>query len=151
MTDLALIQNPDTGKWDLGMTGPDLTTDAGLQTAIVWSLITDKRATADDILPDGSDDRRGNWGDAWPEIDGHQLGSRDWIVLNRAKQTQETLNAAIDSARDALQWLIDQGIAANIDVTGEWVRSGLLGRTITVTRPNGATTTFRYDTVWRAV
>jgi phage gp46-like protein len=63
VTDLAL-HLIDTGagqppRIDVRLDGGDLSTDDGLETAVLLSLITDRRAEADDVLPDGGTDRRG--------------------------------------------------------------------------------------------
>jgi phage gp46-like protein len=148
MTDIALVENLETGKWDLSLAGADLATDDGLQTAVALSIICDAYAAPDDVIPDGSTDRRGYWGDAFSIIQGDNLGSKDWL-LSREKQLPAVLAQAIQSAKDALQWMIDDGIAGSISVTGSWIQTGAFQRIITITKPDGST--FRYQDLWRAM
>lgn len=135
---------------DLSIEGFDLATDNGLYTAIVLSLFLDRRAKDDDVLPDGSTDRRGWWGDAWPQIDRDQVGSRLWL-LSREKQLPETLARAEEYAREALTWLIEDGVATRLQVTGTWLRMGVLGLEITITRPSGEVAAYRFETLWEAL
>lgn len=86
-----------------------------LETAIILSLMTDRRALPSDRLPGEDEDRRGWPGDG---IDPSRppLGSRLWL-LRRSELTDETARRAEDYSREALQPLIDQGAIARIEVT----------------------------------
>ncbi|NBB51510.1 hypothetical protein GVN24_24805 [Rhizobium sp. CRIBSB] len=145
MTDLALIWDPESGTADLDILGGGLATDAGLRTAVMVSLFTDRRARPDDALPD-SGGRRGWWGDVAPRVTGDQTGSRLWL-LAREKITSGTLSRAGEYAREALAWLIEDGIAAAVEAIAE-AQGDRLALAVTVTRPDGAVT--RIDTVWSA-
>lgn len=123
--------------FSLLMVGPDLATDNTLRTAVLVSLFSDRRAQTDDALPDDTDNRRGWWADAFGDIAGDLTGSRCWL-LSRAKQTKETLLNAREYAMEALQWLLDDGIAQALNVSTEWVGAGILGLNISVTLPNGS-------------
>ena len=59
--DIALIWNDALGAADIEIGASDLTTDAGLRTALLLSLFTDRRAEDGDVLPDNASDRRGWW------------------------------------------------------------------------------------------
>lgn len=109
---------------DLALDGYDLAKEDGLRTAVIISLFTDRRAEADDEIPDGSDDRRGWWAGA--------IGSRLWL-LARAKETPDTLARARAYAIEALQWLIDDGVATAVEVTAEWARRGVLALRVVIT------------------
>lgn len=140
MTDLAL-HLIDTGvgqppRFDVRLDGADLATDDGLQTAVLLSLLTDRRAEADDLLPDGGTDRRGWWADAYPDVEGDRIGSRLWL-LAREKDTATTLQRAREYAEEALAWLLEEGVARRVQVTAERVRSGVLGLRIEIQRPTG--------------
>lgn len=145
---LSLGWNPDTLSADLAAgaeAGGDL---AGLASAVIVSLFTDRLAEADDTLPAGDGDRRGWWGDALA-ADGDRIGSRLWL-LNREKQRRSVLGRAEDYCREALQWLIDDGIAEAVDIEVAFIRRGVLGIAVTVHRPAADPATFRYDYVWGA-
>lgn len=88
--------------------------------AVMISLFTWRRANPDDPLPGNL--RHGWWGDAFPPVANDRIGSRLWL-LSRAKLVPETMAKAREYAREALQWLIDDAIAARIDIEAE--RHGL--------------------------
>lgn len=153
MSDIAVQYsfNTDLGSLaaDIEMNGHDLRADDGLHTAVVISLFTDRRAHDDDVLPDGGDNRRGWFGDAWPDVDGDQIGSRLWL-LSREKQTQEVLNRAREYADEALQWLIEDGVAKTVKVETSIVRTGILGIFVEITRPDGTVAPYRFEKFWSA-
>jgi phage gp46-like protein len=88
--------------------------------AVVISLFTWRRAKADDLLP--GDQRMGWWGDNFAAVPGDQIGSRLWL-LSRAKLVPETLARAKEYAEEALAWLVQDGVAARVEVQAE--RQGL--------------------------
>lgn len=147
MSDIGLFW--DLGSADFAIEANDLATDDGLETAVSLSLFTDRRAEDGDALPSGDADRRGWWGDDFPAVDGDRMGSRLWL-LARSKQTPDVLERAREYAREALAWLVEDGVAASVDATAEVVRTGFLGLTVTVYRPSGQSTRFRYDYNWEA-
>lgn len=114
----------------------DIKTDDGLKAAVIYSLFTDRLADADDVIPDGGSNRRGHWGDAFLSNQADSEGSKLWL-LSREKQTTETLNRAVSYARESLQWLIDDGVAGDVSVTGEWYRLGVLALHIVIDVING--------------
>ncbi|MGZ3272371.1 MAG: phage GP46 family protein [Caulobacteraceae bacterium] len=136
MPDIATVWSPADGRGDWIMDGADLRSGADLETAVLISLFTDRQADPDDLIPDGSADPRGWWGDLDED---RPIGSKIWLRL-RSKQTQATLDVVRDDILQALQWLLDDLVASAIDVTTEWVRTGpagLLGATVTISRDQG--------------
>lgn len=125
MSDVSTLWNTSYGDWSLA--GADLASGNDIVSAVLISLFTDRLAGSDDALPDGTPDRRGWWGD----VSNNLIGSRLWL-LARAKHTQATLGLAEAYIAEALQWLIDDGLASKIDVHAEWQRSDTLGALITV-------------------
>lgn len=134
MTDIALIWNGVAGA-DIAVAGGDLVTDDGLRTAIYISLFTDRVANDDDPLPAGAD-RRGWWGDALAATPGDRIGSRLWL-LRREKQLVSVLRRAETYAAEALAWLLEDRIAATVDVVATNPASGVLALAVTITRPTG--------------
>lgn len=114
-----------------------LASDDGLRSCVILSLFLDRRARSDDETPDG--DRRGWVGDALSSIAGDRIGSRLWL-LRREKQLPETLRRAEDYAREALAWLVTDGLAASVTVSAEWLRMGLLAMRIQIDTVTGRTT-----------
>lgn len=125
MADFALALNVDRSGFDLALGVYDLATESGLRSAVIVSLYTERRAQADDVLPDLTSDRRGHWAD--PE-----LGSRLWL-LDRSKETDDVLTRAREYAEEALAWLLKDGVVRAVNVTAEFVRSGVLALTVTTT------------------
>lgn len=150
MTDLALTYDAEIQAWDLCIENGDLVLDEGLGSLAIASLMTDARAAPED-LDLGITDRRGWWGDA---VEGEPTGSRLW-TLSRAKTTPENERRARDFAIEALQWLIDDGIAASIDVTTARTdgdgSGATLHLTIVITRPDRTTETILFDRLWEAM
>lgn len=134
---------------DFNIVANDLETDDGLETSVLVSLFTDRRATDDDVIPDGTDDRRGSWQDDFLAAAGDLGGSRLWL-LHREKQQQSVLDRAVEYTREALQWMFDDRVSERIDVTAEIVRTGVLGLLVVVHRPRKSVAQFRYDINWQA-
>lgn len=125
-----------------------LTEDDGLETAVILSLFTDRRAQDDDALPDSSDDRRGWWADAFSDVPADRIGSRLWL-LYREKQTLAVVHRARDYAQEALAWLVQDGVAQSVDVRAEIVRRGVLGLYIEIARPDKTVAKYRFEDFWR--
>lgn len=144
--DIGLFLQPDNSI-DLVVEGNDLKIDAGLQTAVLISLFTDARADVDEAPAEDSS-RRGWWGDVFPSVDGDQTGSKLWL-LKREKRTVETLNRAEDYCLEALQWMLDDGVAASIEVTPSWdPDTGALLLLVLITMPDESRQTFRFKKKW---
>lgn len=147
MSDIALFWRNDAWSADLSLAGADLATDEGLRTAVIISLFTDARAREDDPLPAG-EDRKGWWGDALPQTSGDRIGSRLWL-LRREKRLASVVGRAREYAREALQWLIADGIAREIVVEAEAQGLGTLALGVVISRPAGPGRQ-RFDFVWEA-
>jgi len=134
------------GDWSLAE--GDLQTGQDLETACLVSLFTDKLATPDFVPTDGTSDRRGWWADPYND---QPLGSNLW-QLDRAKKTRDTLGLARRYAQDALQWLIDDGVASSVVVDTRWlgnpVGSTMMGIAIAITKPDGSLTRFVFGWAW---
>ncbi|MDB2704922.1 phage GP46 family protein [Pseudomonadota bacterium] len=124
MTDLAITFDGDinTLSFNASVENGDLKNDSGLYQAVLYSLFTDRIAEKDDVISDGTNDRRGHWYD---NILGESEGSRLWL-LRREKQSQKTLNRAVQYCREALEWLLDDVTVKRVTVTATWQQLGLL-------------------------
>ena len=145
--DITLHWDIANSRGDIAFQYGDVVTGSDLATSVLVSLFSDRLATQDDTLPDGTGDRRGWWGDS-PDATVPLIGSRLWL-LDRAKETQAVLQAARDYEQESLTWLTDQNIAANVDVYCEWSRPGMLGSLITITKPSGQRQTLAFDWAWQ--
>lgn len=117
-TDIKISWDTDLMEGDFGFEDNDLEHDDGLETAVLISLFSDRRANDDDELPDPSRGKRGWWGDLVSGIEDDLLGSKLWL-LERNKTTEETLVKAKQYILEALQWMIDDGITKKIAVEVE--------------------------------
>lgn len=146
--DIRLLHNPldaEVGFIDLGLEKSDLATGRELETAIILSLFTNRRAEPDDPLPEGFTDRQGWWGDPFSEKDSDRIGSRLWL-LAQEKQTTDTLNRAREYCQEALEWFVTDGIAKRVNLQVEWVRMHVLGIWVELAHPDG--TTSRFEFLW---
>lgn len=131
MADIAISWDSANSRGDWTMNGPVLATGNDIDTAILISIFSDRMAQPGDVIPDGTNDPRGWWAD-----DEVLIGSRMWL-LRRAKQTTQTLQLAYDYLAEALQWMVDDGVASRFDITTQWVRTGMLGAVIVAWSPTG--------------
>lgn len=142
MADLALVWNAALGEADLALAGTDLAMDNGLETAVIVSLFTDAPADPGDDIPDGTGDRRGWWGDmpvdaaaqngTTPDVTGSKL----WL-LARAVLNPETLARAEKYAKDALAWMIRDGVAGKVTATAISPQLGWLTLAIDIYQTGG--------------
>jgi phage gp46-like protein len=165
MSDIAslIVQDNDTGamRIDWLMDGPDLIGDNGLATAVTISLFTDRLADADDIIPGtaptnaaGPADRRGWWGDMPADPSDLQgasalIGSRLWLRTGWPPNDETARRIELD-VREALQWLIDCGVAEQVEVTTGWLMPDLLGLNLSIAQrsANSAPQMYEYEYAW---
>lgn len=126
-----------------------LAEDSGLESAVIISLFTDRRANADDVLPDGGNDLRGWWADSFNDNFNDKIGSRLWL-LSREKQLPSVMVRAREYAVEALQWLIDDGVAESVAVEVSNPRMGILALAVSIYRPLRPVTQYRFETFWSA-
>lgn len=126
-----------------GEQGRDFLGDAGLLSAVIISLFTDRRARDDDPLPDERvgvpSDRRGWWGDYLDE-DQPAVGSRLWLLW-REKDLDVVVARAEEYAREALAWLTTEQAGTlrveRVDVSARRVSPGYLGIGVRAVPPAG--------------
>ncbi len=155
--DAALFFDLDAFDFDISIASGAIVEEFGLESAILLSIFTDRRAADDDELPGGSGpgfaDRRGWWGDTYPDVEGDRIGSRLWL-LGREKATSETLARGKEFVREALLWLVEDGVASRVDVEAEWlVRTADKVATFraTIQRPDAPEISFRFQYAWEGV
>lgn len=117
--------------------------------AVLISLFTWRRANPADVLPAG--ERFGWWGDSFATVPGDRIGSRLWL-LSRAKLLPETTAQAKEYAQEALQWLVDDGVAARVEVEAERQGLSTLALACRIYKTGGATNAaplnIRFTNVW---
>ncbi len=147
MSAIGLVWDSTLLAADLGIVSNDLYVDDGLATDVLCSLFEDRQAEPGDVLPEGETDRRGWWADAFPPVAGDRRGSRLWL-LARSKETPDVLARAEEYAREALQWLLDDKVASQLEVAAEFITGRGLGLTITIHRPDKDPATYRFGRAW---
>jgi phage gp46-like protein len=151
VADLALTWSQPTGDADLSMIDSDLATDAGMQTGVLLSLFTDRRAADDDVPPSGDQtDRRGWWADQFLPVEGDRFGSRLWL-LDRSTLTGETARRAEEYVREALKWMIEDRVVSAIGVTIDITAPPTMLITVILQRPGQAAISLEFARVWDAV
>ena len=116
-----------------------------LARSVLISLFSWRRAAKDDVLPGKT--RFGWWGDTFAGKD--QIGSRLWL-LAREKMTNDVISRAQEYAKEALDWMIADGVASEVIVHAERPRdSSSLNIMVTIVRPDRAETSVRFVDVWR--
>lgn len=138
---------------DYALSGLLLQDDDGLDTAVILSLFTDRRAEDDDQLPSGSDDKRGTWIDSFADVEGDKQGSRFWL-LDSAKLIPETVNRVRDYCAEALNWMVRDGVAKAVNVTAQIIRYqplGVIAAQIDIVKPDGTTIRYKFEQLWSAV
>lgn len=142
MSDIGLFINNNC--FDLQLSEADLVADNGLETAVSISLFTDRRVSEDE-LPSLETDKRGWWGDMFPEVDQDRIGSRLW-TLEREKRTIEVLRRSEELSREALQWMIEDGLAGAITIQSEYNIGNQLIINVDISRPDAESE--RYSVLW---
>jgi phage gp46-like protein len=130
--DLALSFDPQAQRIDLAIAAGNLAIDRTPVSAMLLSLLCDRRARIDDDYqapadpahPPLLDPRRGWWADFLDPTQ-RRLGSRLWL-LRRAKQTEATRRLAESAAAEGLADLErDRGLP--MTVAARWTARGRLG------------------------
>lgn len=120
--------------------------DDDLRAAVMLSLLLDRRAEDDDVLPAEDGDRRGWLGDEFAQVDGDRIGSRLWL-LARSKRDEHLAERAELYAREALAWLVEDKVAASVEVSAT-TSSDRLYLTIAITRPTSDRVRFKFAHAW---
>ena len=147
--DLLIDWRPDlfSGDWAVanGSLAVSQTGSDDLKTAVLVSLFTWRVAPVGYVGPNGDTDPRGWWGDTYEKS---PIGSLLWTLLRGKKSDGPVLlQQAKGYCLQALQWLLDDGIAAKVSVTTFWFTSATMGITISITKPSGQT--FGYAWTWK--
>jgi phage gp46-like protein len=147
MADITTIWVPLESRGDWTLNGEQLGSGNDLVTAVYISLFTDGQANVDDVIPDGTTDRRGWWGDAGQTV---AIGSRLWL-LRRSILTSQVAALAQTYCLQALQWLIDDGIVASITVTTQITLPKMLGLTVQLFKQDGTTVAVNFNWAWSGI
>jgi phage gp46-like protein len=131
--DVALQYDPVTGCCDVAFDGRDFALDDTPASAMLFSILADRRARPDDVLPDTVPDytapstlmaRRGSPTDCL-DPNGNFTGSRFWL-FSRAKATEQTRQGIETAVAESVEWLETVRNLA-VQVTVRWVKPGWAG------------------------
>ena len=116
------LASHDNGKIQL-----DFNADSkqdNLISAVIISLFTDARANDEEFkeVQDWELSKRGYWAD---QLDGVKTGSKLWL-LKRASRDQDTLERAKSYTKEALSWLLEDGLAESLEVEASYEQDDLL-------------------------
>lgn len=132
---------------DIEVTHNGLSSDEGLVTLVLICLFTDAPAADSDVIPDGTDDRRGWPGDSFSDF---SWGSKLWL-LDREKLTESVRLRVENYASLAMQPLLQTGYARTAQVTAVIVSSERIDFTVILTRPDKSTLTVDIKKRWEAL
>lgn len=114
-----------------------------LTRAVIISLFSWRKAEPDD----NPEQDNGWWGDSFPTIQNDRIGSRLYL-LSRQKLTNKTPLKAREYISQALQWLVDDGVAARVDVTAERTGIETLSASVVISHKDGNRTAFSFNDLW---
>lgn len=137
---LAARLDPKTQLVDLRREGGNLLTDEGLEAAVLISIFTHRRAGRD-LLPAGTTDLQGWWGDAFAPVPGDRVGSLLWL-LNRRQLTDAAAIEARGWIQDCLAWMVADGVTTEVHV--DTARRGdIFAFSVEIPRPADPTAKWR--------
>lgn len=127
-TDAVLTVDQSTQLYDFELDeNGDIKTSDFFDTAILYSLFGEKRASVSEVVEPQL--RRGWIGNGAD----FENGSKLWL-LSQARLSRETLNRIEDEAEKSLQWMVSDGIAVSIDRAVAGVANGKVTLSITIRR-----------------
>lgn len=139
---LKYVNDPDLpgyGQCDL-----DFESGNELYDAAYLSLLCYARGRPDDSQ--NSKDRYGWWMD---DLTSNSIGSKLW-TLKRAKITNITIPLINQYLKDCLQWMIDDGICADLGIE-VWQQGNVVKARIDIIRSNNNNVVLKFDDLWKMI
>lgn len=117
MADFKVRYDEEKGYYDLVFDDEgNLVLEDSLDNAINMSLFCDRRADESEVqVPEL---RRGWWGNTLND-NNHEIGSKLWLLEQR-RASQNTLNDCGDYIRESLQWMLDDNVIKDLEVSTEY-------------------------------
>ncbi len=132
------------GQYDLALDSlGDIETEDSFSTAILVSLFTDARASADQVP--APELRRGWIGNE--RTPGFQMGGLLWL-FDQARLNRSTANEIEDAAEGALRWMVDEGYAKAVRAKANLVGPEKLTLDVFITQPQGEVESLSFD-LWK--
>jgi len=149
--DIKLIFDAEEQYAEFVLADRDVERDSGFETAVLLTLLTDKRAEAGDPLPDDSGYKGGWWGDSLPVVPDYEMGTKLWL-LQRSKTLTEIPAIAKEYLADGFKWMVEDGIIKSVDITVERRRDlkDTLYITLSFMKPEGTTIFYKFYYNWES-
>ena len=145
--DIKLFHNPLVqGDYaDIEIDNGDFVLDEGFETLILISLFTDAYVAKNSSY---NKESRGWFGN---DVLGFNLGSKLW-QLDRSKLNKKTLNLATQYSKDALQWMVDDGMFRQVETLAikSKTRSNAIELYIAAYKPDDTIEKYKYNVQWIA-
>jgi len=133
--DIKLNLNEKEQYFDIDFKDGDFLATGGLETAILMSIYCQQRDDSIEVPI-----MRGGWaGNELQTVAGFQQGSKLW-TLCQSTLTDDVANLAQNYIEEALQWMIEDGIAEEISVTTSIVDNSKLQAEVIITKNNNTDT-----------
>ena len=137
--DIEMKYDNDKGFFDISFDdNGDMNYDDTFDTSVNCAVLTDGRADKTEVSL--VENQRGTIVDLFTKV---RNGSKLWL-LEQARADLSSKNRAIDYAKNALQYLVDEGYCKNVLVDGSLKREGIT-LVITIEALNGVFDKYRYD------
>ena len=146
MSDLSLKRLED-GFYDLDFDSVDLQTTDGLENAIILSLGSFARSQSlDYVAANTAPSTGGWWADAVDSVGPIGGNLYEAFPCKGDDAAIERLNTL---ANDSLQWMVEDGIASSISVSGKTSDNEIV-LTVKIEKPDGSESNFAYEINWEA-
>jgi phage gp46-like protein len=149
MSDFTLTMINSSGFADMSIVKGDFAIGRDLETAVLVSLFSNRRATNDELNDYATGRAKpelntGLWIDTYrTDI---QYGSGLWL-LSRSKRSEETRDRYERYADEALKWLVADGVASSIKSTATFAGTRVL-LTVVISRESDIDVTATFDFAW---
>lgn len=120
--DIKLFQD-SYNNWDIDFENGDFALTQGLDTAIYMSIFCEKRADSKEVVNPIL--RRGHFTNEFSSVENYEVGSKLWMHIDQARNTNQNTSLIEDSLKDGLKWLIDQDIISSINIDTSFKGSNL--------------------------
>lgn len=138
---ITYINSNGNNYYDFTLTNGDFTLDYGLDTSMMMSVLCEQRIEDQSVIPM----QRGGWvGNILQIVPSYQQGSLIWTKYqsNMNSQIQSEIEGYLE---DAFSWMIEDGIAKDVNVDVNLLANSKVSATITVTKNDDTQTSTYYD------
>lgn len=147
---IQLTYDNSNSRGDLVRNGGNYVDDLDLETAVLISTFTDRRAETDelDLIQRREAYKGGWWGDTLTDV---KWGSKLYLLRNR-NATPSTIALAKTYLEEAYQWLVDDGVAKSVDViVVRGANPTSIKFTVSIARPDGTAWARSWEVQLRAL